>query len=86
MKPDSSQWYLVTLKYIKLLLDIREFGIFGKLELVDPGGCEVSILGDVKNPTEHTPGQPALVGPALSRRAGLDCPEMPSSLNCSVIL
>lgn len=58
---------------MKCLLDIRELVFLGKLEMVDPRGCEVSILGDVKNPTEHSPGQPALVGPALSRRAGLDC-------------
>lgn len=46
---------------------------FVKLELVAPRSCEVSILGDIKNSTEHSPGQPALVDPALKRRAGLDC-------------
>lgn len=44
-----------------------------KLELVAPRSCEASVLGDVKDPTEHNLGQPALVGPALSRRAGLGC-------------
>lgn len=60
----------MTLKNMKFLLDIRELGSFVKLELVAPGSCEVSILGDVKNPTEHNPGQPALVG--LLSAGGLD--------------
>lgn len=60
-----------------------------KLDLVATRGCEVSILGDIKNPTEHSPGQPALVSPALSRRAGLDCAFQPQLLchpmNCVVV-
>ena len=39
-------------------------------EQVAPRGCGVSVLGDIKNPTGHGPGQPALVDPTLSR--GLD--------------
>ena len=79
MEPDSSQWSLVTghkLKYKKFHLNIREnlFSCEGDctLEQVAARGCGVSVLGDIKNPTGHGPGQPAVVDTTLSRRAGLD--------------
>lgn len=34
-------------------------------------GCQVSILGEVQNPTGHCPGQPALDNLVLSRGVGL---------------
>lgn len=56
----------------EVLLRHKRTWVFVKLELVAPRSCEASILGDVQNPIEHNPGQPALVDSALSRRAGLD--------------
>lgn len=37
---------------------------------VAQGGCEVSVLGEIHNPREHGPGQPALGDRA--RAGGLD--------------
>lgn len=46
------------------------------------GGCGVSVLGDVKNLSGHSPGQPALSG---SVSAG-ELDQMTSRLPASTIL
>lgn len=49
-------------------------GILGgwTLEEVSQIYCEVSNLGDIKQTTRHSLGQPALSDPALSKGLGLD--------------
>ncbi|XP_054046900.1 ankyrin repeat domain-containing protein 46 isoform X1 [Rissa tridactyla] len=50
-------------------------------------GCEAFILGDTQNPTERGPWQPAVADPPLSRGGLMSgSQEVPSNLNCSMIM
>lgn len=54
------------------------------MEQTAQGSCGGSILGGIKDPTGHSPGQPALVDPVLSRDFGLE--NLQRSLSASIIL
>jgi len=47
------------------------------LEQAVQGGCGLSDLGDIKNPTGHSREQPAAAAPAVSRGVGLDDLQRP---------
>ena len=48
--------------------------------------CGVSLLGDIQSPPGHGPRQPALGGPTWVGVWTRWRPEVPSNLNCSVVL
>lgn len=47
-------------------------------------GYGVSILQDIHNPTEHSPGQPALADSVLSRGVGLKYFQMSTLTSASL--
>jgi len=66
---DKRQWAKTEIQEILFKLKKKLFPCEGSqtLEQVAQKGCEVSILGDTPNSTGHSPQQPALVHPTLSK-------------------
>ena len=69
---DKKQWAQVETQEIPFKHKKTLFYCDGDqtLEQITQRGCGVFILGDIQNPAGHSPEQPALADPVLSR--GLD--------------
>lgn len=62
-------------KHRQIQSDIQKNILLGggkTLAWISQRGCGVTTLGDVQNPTDHSPDHPAVADPALRREPGLD--------------
>ena len=89
IEPDSSQCSPeeVYEHKLKLHVNINKFFCIGgdqAVAQVPQRGCRVSMLGDIQNPTGHSPGQLPVRDPVLSR--GVRLGDLQRSRPASTIL